>query len=151
MLNPKSFFFALSIAVSVTSASASNTPEQIRAVIKKNGGPERLIAAIATNTAKISGQMIDDQTEITGALANGKTLLYYTRLVNYEKKDISDLAAARRTVAGRNAPSICTAPVSSILINEHNADYKYIAYSKSREYLFEYSFNKTTCTAGYRW
>jgi len=147
----KPLIVTLALVAGAASAAGSYTPEQIRAAIRQAGSPERFIAAIAANTAKMSGQMFDDQTQITGAAANQKTLVYYLRLVNYEKADIPDLSASRRKVASTLSPSVCTAPVASILINEHGAEYKYMAYSKSREYLFEYSFNRTTCAPGYRW
>ena len=148
---PIPIFVILAIAAGAACAAGPYTPEQIRAAIRQAGSPERFLAAIATNTAKMSGQMFDDQTQITGAAANQKTLAYYLRLVNYEKADIPDLSAFRRKVASTLSPSVCTAPVASILINEHGAEYTYMAYSKSREYLFEYSFNRTTCALGYRW
>lgn len=147
----KSLFVILALTGGVTCFAATYTPEQIRAAIRQAGSPERFLAAIATNTAKMSGRMFDDQTQITGAVSNQKTVTHYMRLVNYEKTDFPDLSASRRKVASTLSPSVCTAPVSSILINEHGAEYKYIAYSKSREYLFEYSFNRITCVPGYRW
>jgi hypothetical protein len=148
---PKPLVFILAMAAGAACAAGPYTPEQIRTAIRQAGSPERFLAAIATKTAKMAGQMFDDQTQITGAAANGRTLVYYLRLVNYEKQDITDLSASRRKVASTLSPSVCTAPVASILINEHGVEYKYMAYSKSREYLFEYSFNRTTCAPGYRW
>ena len=147
----KPLFVSLAIATGTAFAAGPYTPEQIRAIIKQAGGPERFIEAVAANGAKMSGQLIDKQTEMMGAAADQKTLVFYNRLVTYEKADIPDLSAARRSVASTNSPSVCTAPTASILINEHGAEYKYMAYSKSREYLFEYSFNRTTCAPGYRW
>lgn len=148
---PKQLGLILAISAGAACAVGQHTPEQIRAAIRQAGSPERVLAAIATNTAKMSGQMFDDQTQITGAAVIQKTLVFYMRLVNYEKADIPDLSASRRKVASTLSPSVCTAPVAFILINEHGAEYKYMAYSKSREYLFEYSFNRTTCAPGYRW
>ena len=152
---PIPIFVILAIAAGAACAAGpykpEYKPEQIRAAIRQAGSPERFLAAIATNTAKMSGQMFDDQTQLTGAAANQKTLAYYLRLVNYDKADIPDLSAFRRKVASTLSPSVCTAPVASILINEHGAEYTYMAYSKSREYLFEYSFNRTTCALGCRW
>ena len=49
------------------------------------------------------------------------------------------------------APSICTAFFASILINEYGAEYTYMVYSRSREYLFDYSLNKATCTKDHSW
>jgi hypothetical protein len=147
----KFFIVALGCATYSLSMANSYTPEQIRSLVKKPGGPERLIAEIASNTAKMSGQMIDDQTQLTGAVAQQRTVVLFLRTVNYEKKDIQNLVSFRQIVASKLAPSVCTAPIASVLINEYQAEYKYIAYSKSREYLFEYAFNRTTCNRGYRW
>lgn len=151
MSKPLFVSLVISIAAAAAFAADSYTPEQIRAAIGQAGGPERFIAAIATYSAKMSGQLIDKQTEIIGAVADQKTLIFYIRLVTYEKADIPDLSAVRRKVASTNSPSVCTAPTASILINEYGGEYTYQAYSKSREYLFQYSFNRTTCAPGYRW
>lgn len=143
--------FLMALLASSATLASSYSPEQVRSVIKRAGGPERLIAEVSKNTSSLAGQMIDDQTQLTGSVALKRTVVYYLRLVNYEKKDLGNLAAFRRKVAGMLAPSVCTAPIASILINEYRAEYKYITYSKSREYLFEYAFNQTTCSASYRW
>lgn len=147
----KLLLLSMSLAVSTFSAVSAYTPEEIRSVIKQAGGPELLIAEMAKNTAKMSGQMIDDQTQLTGSVALGRTVVYYLRMVSYEKKDIQNISAFRRKVASLLAPSVCTAPIASILINEYRTEYKYMAYSRSREYLFDYAFNRITCSQGYRW
>lgn len=147
----KTIICLLAIVACVAHAAEQYSPEQIRGVIKQAGGPEQFLKVIAANTAKMSGQMFDDQTQITGSVAHDRAIIYYMRLVNYEKEDISDLPQFRREIATMLDPSVCTAPVASVLINEYGADYKYRAYSKSRTFLFEYSFNKKTCSPGYHW
>lgn len=141
----------LAIAAGATCAASAYTPDQIRFAIRQYGGSERFLAAMATRAAKSSGQMIDVQTQITGAAAVRNTIVFYMRLINHEKADIPDLSAARRSIASTLSPSVCTDPVASILIHEYGAEYKYMAYSKSRVYLFDYSFNRSTCVPGYRW
>lgn len=132
-------------------AAGQYTPAQVRAAVQQAGGLDGFLRVIASNTAKMSGQMFDAETQITGAAATEKTLVYYLRLVNHSKSDIPSVDALRRNVAAMLAPSVCTAPVASILINEYGAAYKYMAYSKSREYLFEYTLNKATCSPNHRW
>ena len=92
----KPALLVLVMIAGVAGATKSYTPEQIRSAIRQAGSPERFIATMATNTAKMSGQMIDDQTQITGAAANGRTLVYYLRLVNYEKKEIRHCTITRQ-------------------------------------------------------
>jgi len=132
-------------------AYAQMTPEKVRAAVQQYGGAENFVRAMASNFAKMAGQMLDDQTKMTAAAAIGKSLVYYIQLVNYEKSSIQNTNEFRRQVAERNARAVCTSPTSSVLINEFEVDFKYIAYSKSNEYLFEYAFNKTTCAPDYRW
>lgn len=145
-------YFTLLLTLPMFSFAAGQyTPDQIRAAVRQAGGPDAFVRAVASNVAKMTGQMFDDQTQITGAVATEKTVVYYLRLVNYAKSDIPDVPALRRKVAAALAPTVCTAPVSSILINEYGAQYKYMAYSKSREYLFEYTLNNVTCLPNYRW
>lgn len=104
-----------------------------------------MLKVISAGGAKMSGQMLDDQTQITGVVALGKTLNFYLRLVNYEKSAIENVEETRAKVAAALAPSVCTAPVSSILINEYGVTYNYMVYSRSREYVFQYAFNRDTC------
>ena len=142
-----SFFFDKSYAANPT----QYTPEQIRLSIKQSGGHEQFIKSLANNAAKVSGQMIDAHTEIIGAIANEKTIVYYSRLVNLEASEIKDVSNLRTRVASINSKAICSAPIASILINEHKAEYRYMVYSKSRAYLFSYAFNQVTCSPTYRW
>lgn len=143
--------FLLVIATCAVQAAGQYTPEQIRSAIRQAGSPERFLRVVAAKTAAMSGQMFDDQTQITGAVAMGKEMVYQLRLVNYEKKDIPNVVALRQKVASTLSPSVCTAPIASILINEYGAAFTYMAYSKTREYLFEYSLDRTTCSPNYRW
>lgn len=147
----KLVLFTFAMAGFSVYAAESYTPTQIRSVIAKAGGPEKFLTILANKNAKMSGQMFDKDTQLTGSIAFDKTLVYYLKLINYEKKDIANLSSLRKKVASTLAPPVCTAPVASILINEHDAEYTYRAYSKSLEYLFSYSFNKKTCANGYVW
>jgi hypothetical protein len=106
----------------------------------------QFVQAGANAAAKQAPMLIDSDSELTGAAAIGKTLIYYVRLVNHKKSDIVDLQKFRRQVSSKNAPAVCLAPISSILIGEYGAEYKYMVYSKDKEYMFEYLFNKTTCS-----
>jgi len=73
----KPLIVILALVAGAASAAGSYTPEQIRAAIRQAGSPERFIAAIAANTAKMSGQMFDDQTQITGAAAKLTPFRYF--------------------------------------------------------------------------
>lgn len=136
---------------SASLAYGQMTPEKVRASVQQLGGAENFVRALATNTAKMTGQMIDDQTKLTSVAASGKTLVYYTQLVNFERSAIQDIQELRRRGASPNARAVCKAPTSTVLINEFAVEYKYMVYSKSKEYLFEYTFNKVTCAPDYRW
>jgi len=146
----KLIFVALLSYNFVVNAS-EHSPNQIRNVIKNGGGPEQILKSISTETAKLTGQMIDSHTQLTGVILQGRTIVYYLRLVNYEKGDIPNIPAFRRSTASTLSNSVCSAPIASILINEHKAEYKYMVYSKSRVYLFNYSFNSQTCSSSYKW
>ncbi len=121
------------------------TPDEIRLAIKQAGGAEKFLIMVSTDTAKIAPRMLDRDTELLSAVSQGKTIVYYVRMVNFAKSDIGDITATRRNILEAASPAICTAPISSILIREHLAEYKYIVYSKSREHLFEYVINRNIC------
>ena len=150
MSKPLLLIFALLLS-DFASGAPPYTREQISAGIKQNGGPEVFLKAVASNTAKMAGQRLDDETELLGATALERTLVYYVKLVNFTKADAGDLVALRRKVASRNAPSVCTSPTASALIFDYASEYKYIVYSSLREHLFEYSFNAKTCAPSYKW
>lgn len=137
--------------VATTVHGASSTPDQVRKAVKTAGGPERFLATISANTAKMAGRMIDDKTELIGSSSIDRSLVYYVRVTTHTKAELGNIATLRKELARRNAPSICTAPTASRLIGEFGAEYKYIVYSKSREHLFEYSFTQSTCAEGYKW
>ena len=59
------FFF-----VATTVHSAGYTPDQVRSAVRAAGGPERFLAKIAAETAKMAGSMIDDRSELRSGSAN---------------------------------------------------------------------------------
>jgi hypothetical protein len=123
----------------------ATTPEELRAAIQKAGGPEGIIADAAKAAARLAPRQIDSETEMTAAVGTHRRLVYYTRLLNYEKSEISDIASLQIKFFRQNAQAVCSAPLASILIGEYGVEYKYMVYSKSREYLFSYAYNKPTC------
>lgn len=147
-MNSRIFLIGASALLYCSSILAA-TPEQIRMALRQSNNPDQLVTqfvqAGASAAAKQAPMLIDANSELTGAAAIGKTLIYYVRLVNHKRSDIVDLQEFRRQVSTKNAPSVCSAPISSILIGEYDAEYKYMVYSKDKEYIFEYSFNKITC------
>lgn len=141
----KAVFFLLAVLMLLPGMALSETPDQIRTVIRQVGGPERFMSELAVRTAKLAPRIIDAETELTGAVAIKKTIIFYTRMVNYNKSDLKDIETLRWETFKRNVGAVCLAPIASILIHEHAATYKYMAYSKNREYLFEYVFDSSTC------
>lgn len=127
------------------------TREEINRAVSQAGGVEQFLAVLAENGAKSSGRMIDSQTELLSVQAVGKAIVFYNRHTNWSKSDIADTKLLRAAIARRNAPSVCTAPVASVLIHEYGAQYKYIIYSAKREYLLEYSFDRRTCKTDFAW
>ncbi len=139
------------LLLSLPASAQTYTREEINSAIGQAGGVEQFLALLAENGAKSSGRMIDSQTELLSVQAFGKTIVFYNRHTNTSKSDIADARLLRAAIARRNAPSVCTAPVASVLIHEHGAQYKYIIYSSKREYLLEYSFDRRTCKADFAW
>lgn len=128
----------------------SSDQDKLRAKIK-GAGPERFLAWIAELSANASGTKIDAQSEILGASAVGMNIVFQTRLINLEKAELGDIAERRRVTASRSSRAVCTSPTAALLIGEFGAKYRYTFYSKSYEYLFEYTLDRETCKAEYRW
>lgn len=137
------------VSVLEVGAAYGVPPDDVRSALRNSSNPDKLISdtfrAGAESYAKSLPARFDEETELTGVSAIGKSLNYFVRLVKKEKIDIPDVDELRQKIAARNAPPVCTAPRASIFINEYGAQYKYIVYTKSREYLFEYVYNRSTC------
>jgi hypothetical protein len=121
------------------------TPEQIRQAIRASGGPEPFMRRIAEDSARIFPRVLDAETEGFMAVQHGRSLVYQIRLLNRNRADIPDLNDLKERVTRLNAPAVCSGPVARILITEHAASYKYIVYSKTKEYLFEYAVDQNLC------
>lgn len=141
---PHSVIFFVLLAVGAPSARAY-TPAQIRQAIKQAGGPEPFIAAMANTVAKGFPRFIDSETEGMTVTPLGKTIHFAVRLVNTSRKDMPNIDTLRTSVAETNGIAVCSGPVSSILIFEHGATFKYSVYAQNREYLFDYFFDRNTC------
>lgn len=143
-------FFSFFICIPVYSSNL--TPNQIRTAINQFGGPEQFLKRFASNeNEKRSGQIIGGNLKVISVIAQKKTIVYHVRLLNYEASDIGSIADFRAVIASSLSRSHCSAQISSFLINEHNAEYKYMNYSRSGVYLFSFSFNRATCSSSYRW
>lgn len=144
MYFPHSVILVVVLAVCAPSVQAY-TPEQIRQAIKQAGGPEPFIAAMANMAAKGFPRFIDGETEGMTVTPLEKTIHFAVRLVNKSRKDIPNMETFRTSVADKNGIAVCSGPVSSILILEHGATFKYSVYAQNRGYLFDYFFDRNTC------
>lgn len=125
------------------------TSEQLREQIRKYGGLQAVLRGMASSVTP--GQKLPGGVEITGAEANANRFTFYHRLINEEKSDIPPIPEARRLMALKHASVFCQVSMMSLMVMEHEAEFRYVVASKSGGYLFEYTFNKATCTPGYRW
>jgi hypothetical protein len=137
---------AVLVACVLSSAASAQelSPEQVRAGVARAGGIKAFLASQANRVAAMSGQMIDADTQLMGAAALDSTVVHYIKMVNVERSGI-DVGQARDAISKHNAAVVCTAPISKVLISELGAEYRYMVYSKSGEYLFQYSFDGPTC------
>ncbi len=144
----RSIALALALAVACVATgtwSQTLSPEQIRAGVARAGGLSAFLAAQATRNAKLSGQMIDADTELMGAAAVDKTIVQYAKMASFERSQVN-IAEAKAIISRHNAAVVCTSPIAEVLIGELGAEYRYMFYSKSGEYLFEYSLDASTCS-----
>jgi hypothetical protein len=119
--------------------------EEVRAAVRREGGPEQFVSRSAQLAAKDFPRMLDADTEGMMVSASRRTIHYYNRLVKVDKSQIEDLEKLRQEFINQNSPPVCTAPTASTLMKEYDVQYKYTMYSRSREYLFSYVLNRTTC------
>lgn len=133
----------LSLLISVPLTSfAQYTETQIKNAIKQAGGPEPFMQEMVRQTARNLPTKINANVEIQSIAANGKQLMYVTRLVNIEKSSVYDLDALKRSninFAG------CQSPVLGILIREYDAKVSYSVLAKGTEFLFQYDLDRRTC------
>lgn len=135
----------LTVAFSLSAVPQEISPEQVRAGVARAGGLKPFLASQATHMAALSGQMINSDIQLMGASAIDSTIFQYVKMVNFERAEIST-AEARDVSSRYGAAVICTSPTSKVLIGELGAEYRYMVYSKSGEYLFQYSLNSATCS-----
>lgn len=133
----------LMLLLSVPGASfAQYTEAQIRTAIKQAGGPEPFMQEIARQTARNLPMKTNANVEVQSIAANGRQLMYVTRLVNVEKSSVRDLDALKKSninFAG------CHSPVLGLLIREHDAKVSYSVLAKGTEFLFQYDLDRRTC------
>ncbi len=67
------------------------------------------------------------------SIADGRQLMYVTRLVNVEKSSVRDMEALKK---GNINYAGCQSPVLGLLIREHDAKVSYSVLAKGTEFLF---------------
>jgi hypothetical protein len=148
MKNPKikgvlaTFLFSV---LASTAPAQTYTPAQIRQSIKAAGGAEPFMRRLAESSARLFPRLLDSETEGLMAVQQGRSLVYQVRLVNYSRSEIKSVEQLKSRVTGLNASAVCSAPIAKILITEYGASYKYMVYSKTKEYLFEYTVDQKLC------
>lgn len=75
-------------------------------------------------------------------MANGRQLMYVTRLTNIEKTAIRDMEALKQ---GNINYAGCKSPVLGLLIREYDAKISYSVLAKGTEFLFQYDLDRKTC------
>ena len=136
------------IFISELAHSAPNKA-RVEAYIKSVGGIENALKAIERGMSKTLPRIIDSETEVFSVVAFPMSIRYSNRLYNYEKSDIPDINYLRNTAFNKNAKYLCSSPVSKIYIKDKNVKYTYTFYSKSREFLFDYTVDKYKCNSIY--
>lgn len=135
------FFFLLIVAHPGTSF-AQHTETQIRTAIKQAGGSEPFMREVAKQTARNLPMKTNANVEIQSVAANGRQLMYVTRLVNIEKSVVRDLDALKKSNINYSA---CQSPVLGLLIREYDAKVSYSVIAKGSEFLFQYDLDRRTC------
>ena len=128
-----------------SAANAAHTPEQIWSYIKSVGGVDNALKDIASKGAKNLPQKIDSETEVFSVSTLHNEIHFNSRLINYEKSEISDIKKLKRIVHKQNINYLCSSPVAKVLIKEANVKYTYSYYSKTYEFVFDYTVGKSQC------
>ncbi len=121
---------------------AQYTEDQIRTAIRQAGGPEPFIQEVARQTARNLPTRTNANVEIQSVSANGKQLMYVTRLLNVERTAVRDMEALKQ--ANINYAG-CRSPVLGLLIREHGAKVSYSVVAQGTEFLFQYDLDRKTC------
>jgi len=137
----------LIIMLSCELAHAAPNKARVEAYIKSVGGIENALKALEIGTSKTLPRIVDSETEVFSVIAFPRSIRYSNRLYNYEKSEIPDIRALRNTLFKKNSKYLCSSPVSKIYIKDNNVKYIYNFYSKSREFLFDYTVDKYKCNS----
>lgn len=135
-------FLLASLVLMSTSAMSQPTIEQTHAAVKAAGGVEKFIAEIVRQTSTTLPQATNRNVEIQSVSSNGRKLVYTTRLINIEKRDVFDPQALK---AGNTNYLACASPVLGTLIRDYDAEVVYFVAARGNEFLFQYALNRLTC------
>lgn len=122
-------------------SSAQYTEAQIRTAIRQAGGPEPFMQEVARQTARNLPTKTNANVEIQSVAANGRQLMYVTRL-SIEKSEVHDLETLKRNNINYAG---CRSPVLGLLIREYEAKISYNVLAKGTEFLFQYELDRRTC------
>jgi|GEM_PF-4207029 len=123
-------------------AIAQPTNTQIHTAIRQAGSPETFIREVVRQTAQNLPVKTNANVEIVSVAANGRHLMYTTRLVNVHKSKVYDLEALKRSNVNFAA---CNTPVLGLLIKEYNAKVSYTVLAVGTEFLFQYDLDRRSC------
>lgn len=137
----KAVLFASLISLSLV-AVAQPTPAQVHAAVKQAGGPERLLAEIARQTAQSLPQMANKNLQYQSVAANGRSLSYKAVLVNVETKRGQDIESLRQQSISF---FVCSSPTLGVLINQYDVEVTYFYTARNTELLFQHSLNRRSC------
>ena len=121
---------------------AQYTEDQIRTAIRQAGGPERFMQEMARQTARNLPTRTNANVEVQSIAANGKQLMYVTRLLNVEKSSVQDIEALKRSNVNFAG---CRSPILGFLIREHDSKISYSVLARGTEFLFQYDLDRKNC------
>jgi hypothetical protein len=143
-LKPLAFLFTFLI---FSGNSIAQNIDEYRASINSVGGIEKFLLKMEREISKTLPRAKDQYTEFISVSSYGRTISFYTKVKNSTRDQIVNNHSAISETKTQSINSLCSLPLSKLIINEYGAVYKYVVLAMDGAYAFEYFVDKPKCAS----
>jgi hypothetical protein len=127
--------------------SLAQNIDEYRASINSAGGIEKFLQKMEREVSKTLPRAKDQFTEFVSVSSYGRTISFYTKIKNATRDQIGNNHSAISETKTQSINSLCSLPLSKLIINEYGAVYKYVVLAMDGAYAFEYVVDKSKCAS----
>lgn len=140
------FAIVISTILSQEIVFAQNIDEY-RQAIKSAGGIEKFLIKMEREISKTLPRPLDRYVDMISASTYGRTITFYAKMNQATREQIIDNKPVILEIKSNSANTLCSLPLSKLIINEYEATYKYVVLAMDGAYSFEYLIDKVKCAS----